>query len=159
MDLPIPDCIDEIDSFDAYYSNVHIDQSSLFIPYINLGLSNHPLNPGDHLKSLDFAYMVFHGLSYVKVHKAILLGNRNPTSQIYYFGGINLDSSADLVDFEIACEVAYLHALATSRLSDSIWVPVESPMRNLDQAMVAAFFCGEMMPESIRQLVESRSAG
>ena len=47
--------------------------------------------------------------------------------------------------------------IAAPRLSDTIWISVESPLRNLDQAQVASFFRGEMMPESIRQLVTNRS--
>jgi hypothetical protein len=101
--------------------------------------------------------MVFLGLRYLKVQRGALLGEKGEASDIFYFGGINLDPSADLVDFEIECDSAFLRPLATTRLSDTIWVPVESPLRNLDQAWVAAFFRGEMMPESIRQLVANRS--
>jgi len=157
MNQRIPDGVDEIDSFDAYYSNVYVDQRNLVIPYIDLGVTNHPLHRGDRLKYLDFAYMVFLGLRYLKVQRGVLLGEKGEASDIFYFGGINLDPSADLVDFEIECDSAFLRTLATTRLSDTIWVPVESPLRNLDQAKVAAFFRGEMMPESIRQLVTNRS--
>jgi hypothetical protein len=134
MNQPIPDGVDEIDSFDAYYSNVYLDQRNLVIPYIDLGVTNHPLHRGDRLKYLDFAYMVFLGLRYLKVQRGVLSGDKGEASKIFYFGGINL----------------------TTRLSDTVWVPVESPLRNLDQAKVAAFFRDEMMPESIRQLVTNR---
>jgi hypothetical protein len=157
MNQRIPDGVDEIDSFDAYYSNVYVDQRNLVIPYIDLGVTNHPLHRGDRLKYLDFAYMVFLGLRYLKVQSGVLLGKKGEASHIFYFGGINLDPSADLNDFEIECGSAFLQPHATTRLSDIIWVPIESPLRNLDQAKVAAFFRGEMMPESIRQLVANRS--
>jgi hypothetical protein len=157
MNQLIPDGVDEIDSFDAYYSNVYLDQKNLVIPYINLGVSRHPLHRGDRLEYLDFAYMVFLGLRYLKVQRGVLLGENGEGSHIFYFGGFNLDPSSDLVAFEIECESAFLQSLATTSLSDTIWVPVESPLRNLDQGKVAAFFRGEMMPEFIRQLVANRS--
>jgi len=157
MDQPIPDGVDEIDSFDAYYSNVYLDRRNLVIPYIDLGVANHPLHRGDRLQYLDFAYMVFLGLRYLKVQRGVLLGEKGEAGHTFYFGGSNLDPSADLVDFEIDCDSAFLQSLATTRLSDTIWVPVESPLRNLDQAKVVAFFRDEMMPESIRQFVANRS--
>jgi hypothetical protein len=157
MDQPIPDGVDEIDSFDAYYSNVYLDRRNLVIPYIDLGVANHPLHRGDRLQYLDFAYMVFLGLRYLKVQRGVLLGQKGEAGHTFYFGGSNLDPSTDLVDFEIECDSAFLQSLATTRLSDTIWVPVESPLRNLDQAKVVAFFRDEMMPESIRQFVANRS--
>jgi hypothetical protein len=166
MGQPIPDGVDEIHSFEAYYSKFHLDERNLVIPYIGLGIRNHPLHRGGEMKYLDFAYMVFLGLSYLKVQREVLLGDvktevllgeKGEASHILYFGGINLDPSADLGEFEVGCDSAFLQPLAMTRLSDTIWVAVDSPLRNLDQAKVAAFFRGEMMPESIRQLVENRS--
>jgi hypothetical protein len=121
MDQSIRDGVDEIDSFEAYYSNVYLDQRNLVIPYIDLGVSKHPLHRGDRLKHLDFAYMVFLGLRYLKVKRGVLLGEKGEASDIFYFGGINLDPSADLVDFEIECDSAFLRPFATTRLSGTIW--------------------------------------
>jgi hypothetical protein len=157
VDQMIFECVDEIDSFEAYYSNVHLDKRNLVVPYIDLGVATHPLHRGDDLRFLDFAYMVFLGLRYLKVNRSVLLGEKGENSRILYFGGTSLDSSVDLGEYEIECDNAFLLPLATSRLSDTIWVPIESPLRNLDEATVAAFFRGEMMPDSIRQLVATQS--
>lgn len=157
MDQPIPDGVDEIDSFEACYSNVYLDQRNLVIPYINLGVGKHPLHRGADLKYLDFAYMVFLGLRYLKVQRGILLGQKDEASHFLYFGGTNLDPSADFVDFEIECDKAFLRPLATSRLSDTTWVQSLRNFGTLGQARIAAFFRGEMMPESIRQLLATRT--
>jgi hypothetical protein len=153
MEQPIFEGVDEIDSFDSFYSNVYFDKATLVMPYINLGLGKHPLNPGERLKFLDFAYVVFLGLRYLKAQKGVILGEKDHASSILCFGGFNMDSSPDLIDLEVGCEFAYLQPLRDSRLSDTFWVPVESATRNLDETTVTAFFRGDCMPESIRQLM------
>jgi hypothetical protein len=153
MEQPIFECVEETDSFDSFYANVYFDKTTLVIPYINLGLGDHPLNPGKRLRFLDFAYVVFLGLHYLKVRKGVLIGGRELAGPILYFGGFNMDLPPDLIDFEIGCETAYLQPRRNSRLSDTFWVPVESPARNLDEEEVSEFFLGHSMPESIRQLV------
>ena len=152
MTQPITEGVNEIDSFDAYYSNVHISEMTLIVPYINLGLSRHPLNREERLKYIDFAYLVCRGLRYLKVQRGVLRGRRETAGALLYFGGFHMDEAADLIDFEIGCELSYLLPLPDSRIADTCWIPVESPKKNLDAGQVKAFFGGERMPESIRNM-------
>jgi hypothetical protein len=141
-------------SSEAYYSNVYFDKSKLVIPYINFGFLDDAVNPrSDRAVFADFAYLVCLGLKYLKVDSGVLLGRREDGDRILHFGGSQLDGPPELIDFEVVCRSAYVQLLPDSRLSDSIWVAVDSPLRNLDAEMVSAFFRGERMPESIRQLL------
>lgn len=153
MQEPIFEGVDEIDSFDAYYSNVHLGGAILIVPYVNLGLSRHPLNRDFELKYLDFAYLVCQGLRYLRVQAGVLVGKEEDAGPVLHFGGFNLGTQAGYNDFEIGCESAYLQPLDKSRLSETGWFPVECPKRNLDPADAEAFFRGEWMPLAVKQLL------
>lgn len=141
-------------SSEAYYSNVYFNNSILIIPYINLGFIEHPLNPrSDRAVFADFAYLVCLGLKYLKVQAGVLLGNPEEAEHILYFGGLQMDGPPELIDFEIECQSAYVLLLPESRLSDTCWIAVDAPSRNLDAEEVSAFFRGERMPRSIHQLM------
>jgi hypothetical protein len=141
-------------SSEAYYANVYFDRSKLIIPYVNLGFIEHPLNPrSDRAVFVDFAYLVCLGVKYLKVQAGVLLGRREDAERIRHFGGSQMDGPPELIDFEIGCDLAYVQLLPDSRLSESVWIAVDSPARNLDARSVTAFFRGERMPESIRQLM------
>ncbi|QDU27774.1 hypothetical protein ETAA8_28650 [Anatilimnocola aggregata] len=155
MDERIYDIGEAAHSSEAYYSNVYFDNSNLVIPYVNFGLVEHPLNPrSDRAIYVDFAYILCTGLVYLKVLSGVLLGRREDAGHILYFGGLQMDGPPELIDFEVGCKSAYVYLLPDSRLSNSIWVAVDGPLRNLDAETVAAFFRAERMPESIRRFMD-----
>jgi len=141
---------------EGYYANVYFDQCTLVIPYINFGFLEDAVNPqSDRAVFADFAYLVCIGLKYLRVQEGILLGQSICAENILYFGGFQMDGPPELIDFEVECQSAYVQLLPDSRLSDSIWVAVDSPLRNVDVETVKAFFRGDRMPGSIRRLVSN----
>ena len=123
---------------------MYFSKSTLIIPYINFGFLEDAVNPrSDRAVFADFAYLVCLGLKYLKVQTGVLLGRREEAERILHLGGFQMDGPPELIDFEIGCQSAYVQLLPDSRLSDSIWVAVDSPLRNLDTETVAAFFRGD----------------
>lgn len=152
------DSIDEIHSFDARYKNVIFRNNNLIVPYINLGVSNHPLNKENKLKFLDYSYMVFIDVYYLKVYlkKPYLVIDQGKPTVKYSFGGDYLDYDIMIYnDMEISCSEAYLQTLEFTNISDEMWMPFntkEFPM-NMNETIVEAFFNNSFMPKNIHELI------
>jgi hypothetical protein len=151
--------IEEINSFESYYKNVIFRNNNLIIPYMNLGVSEHPLNRTKELKHLDYAYMVFENVSYLSVYiskKRYIVCDQIRDLK-YYFGGSYYDlDSCIFNDMEICSNQAYLHTIQSSRLSSDRWIPDvnRSFPLNTDLNINEQFFIGEFMPEIIKSLIE-----
>ena len=153
--------IEEIHSFDAFYSHVVLRNNNLVIPYINLGISLHPANPTSELMFFNFAYMVFTEVSYLDIflerrrYKVLDRGKKMNVS--YHFGGTYLDyEEAIFNDMEICSEEAYLQIVPTSQLSKEMWMPSPRPgfERNIDIEEMNSFFNVEYFPANIKELVK-----
>lgn len=147
--------IQEIHSADAYYKNVLLQGDNLIIPYINLGISNHPLNDSERLAFLDYAYMVFKGVFYLDV---FVSGNRynvierNALKEKYHFGGTYLDEQSKIFnDLTVSCEDACLCTLDFTKISDTEWVPIHTRNFevNLEREFVDLFFQNIYFPKEI----------
>lgn len=152
------DNIDEIHSFDARYKNVIFRNNNLIVPYINLGISNHPLNKNDKLKYLDYSYMVFINVTYLKVFlgKPYIVIDQDSSTTKYYFGGDYLDYDRRIYnDMEIACSEAYLQTTEITNISNEMWMPFDTINfpNNMNETDVKGFFNNVYMPENIKQLI------
>ncbi len=151
--------IEEIDSSEARYKNVIFKNNNLIIPYINLAVSNHPLNDSGNNLFLDYSYMVFLDVTYltvfIRANRYIVVDikkNEDP----FYFGGVYLDYEGYIYnDLEICCKKAYLRTLPFTQLSFDMWVHSESQIlnKNMNSSSVEKFFEGIYMPIEIRQLI------
>ncbi len=151
--------VDEIHSFDAYYKNVIFYNNNLLIPYINLGISNHPLNETSSLQFLDYSYMVFENVKALSVYicnKRYSVNEFNSFRNYpkYNFGGEYLDYNASIFnDLEIFSEKAFLVKLETTKISDKMWVfNPKLKYLNIDLEYAKGFFDFVYLPESIKEL-------
>ncbi len=147
--------MEELDSFDSYYRNVVFNKKNLIIPYVNLGVSEHPLNEEVKLKFIDLSYIVFIDVKYLKVYQERELVATDMEMPSLYFGGANLDDKSFFWDMEIKCEKAFLQILDVSRLSEKMWIPVSNAelKKNLDDKLTEEFFGGKKMPTNIKKLI------
>lgn len=157
----IYDAIDEIDSFESQYKNVILRNNNLVVPYINIGLSNHPLHDyKGKLRFIDFSYIVLLNVSYLK----IFIGNPycvidlKKTDTVYYFGGEYLDYGKKIFnDIEVCCTQCYLQTLEFSRLGEENehWISsdISTYKQNMDSVLVNDFFEHKYVPENIRKLI------
>jgi hypothetical protein len=151
--------IEEIHSFDAAYKSVVLRNNNLVIPYINLGVSNHPLYKSEKgLQFIDYAYMVFRDVFYLSVYigrRYNVIGTKKGEETLY-FGGKYLESDSCIFnDLEICCREVYLQTLDFTQLSSAIWIPFPTPKfsTNMQAKMVENFFSGKLMPESVKNLI------
>ena len=119
--------VGEIDSFDGKYRSVVLRNNNLIIPYINLGISGHPLNQSENgLQFIDYAYMIFRDVFFLSVYigrRYNVIGTKRKEEALY-FGGNYLESEECIFnDMEICCREAYLETLEFTRLSSTMWVP------------------------------------
>ncbi|MEP2023631.1 MAG: hypothetical protein ABJH98_10930 [Reichenbachiella sp.] len=137
MKLIYDNYLNEIHSFDSYYGEIVIESDSLTIPYINLGVSEHPLNEGKDLKFINKAYMVFEDV--VSFDEQFSLDEYKGTLTLY-FGGYNL-KEREHKEFKVVCNRAYLNLLEESEMSHKMWVPINTPnlKSNMDKEDVQNF--------------------
>ena len=152
--------VEEIHSFDAKYKNVIFRNNNLIVPYLNLGVSNHPLHIEKRgMTYIDFSYMVFEGISFLRVFITkpyIVIELKNQVNHLY-FGGDYLDYESKIYnDMEIGCSDASLHILEVTKFSKKMWTLSDTQdfKRNTDSKFVMDFFDHKFIPEKIRQLVE-----
>jgi hypothetical protein len=127
-----------IHSFDGFYKNVRFKNGTLIIPYINLAIVNHELNPGEKLKFINFSYLIFEQVSYLTVYldKNYVIIDEGETDVKFHAGGTYLDYDTHVYnDNEICCANAILKTVEGSMLSSEMWIPFDTP--NLPRNMSA----------------------
>ena len=151
--------VDEIHSFDANYKNVIFYNNNLLIPYVNLGISNHPLNTTSTLQFLDFSYMIFKNIKFLSVYicnkrSIVIKSNLFLKYPKYNFGGEYLDYNTSIFnDLEIHCESAFLQILETTKISDKMWVlKPNSDYIYINEEYTKIFFDFIYLPENIRKI-------
>jgi len=102
--LIFQDKLDEISSFESYFGKIIFNSEKMLIPYINLGISEHALNLQSKMMYIDYCYVVFVNIIYLKINNNLmkndLLGKYDPKNSIY-LGGDDLIGNQDVVDFEV----------------------------------------------------------
>ncbi len=137
---------DSIDTVNSYRGNLHSYDSYVVIPHINLGVSDHPLNDSPSLKYINFCYLLFEGVSSIndtnKVVAKLISEEIRLEQKYYYVGGINIESNEGDKEFEIECSRAYLVLKEDSKITSTMWIPIETPRfkPNLLPEDVSAFF-------------------
>ena len=59
MKLIYSEKIEEIDTFESAFKYFYLNADNLILPIINIGISEHPLNPEKKMKYLDKCLLVF----------------------------------------------------------------------------------------------------
>jgi len=114
--------IDELDTFEAHF-DYQIIPNGLILRYLNLGVSEHPLNPTTKLKYIDYSYLLFSKIVSIKGNFPTNLDLPNLESielPNYFFGGTWIHDSRHR-EFSIICENTSLHLLVDSSMSDFKW--------------------------------------
>jgi hypothetical protein len=141
---------DALDTFDGYYSNVFIRNCIVIIPYINLGIAEHPLNMDTNLSFIDYSYVVCKGVRLIATQTGPI-SEAEVGSYVWYFGGTPMDECY-LPDIAIVCESVSLHTLPTSRIAKHQW-HLRGPNRNVESDAAQEFFRGAMMPDCLKRLM------
>lgn len=153
--------LEELHTFESLYQNVLFKNNNLVIPYINLGISQHELNPSEKMKYIDFSYVVLVNIRYLDVYlekTRYLVVGENTSGPKLHLGGIYGDyGHAIFNDMSVICESGFVHTLQNAHMSEEMWTvrsdPGGDPNFFLDQSKKEAFFSHQRMPLEVRELI------
>jgi len=130
--------LDEIQPLEAFYAQIVKTDGAITIPYINLGVSEHPLHWGKDVRYINKSLLVFVGV--VTFEEKFKIEDASGLLTLY-FGGVDI-AKRGYREFKVVCKKAYLQLVADSKLSPQMWIPVDTPnfRPNMDEAEVKAFF-------------------
>ncbi len=152
---------DEVDTFEAFYKNVIFRNNVIVIPYVNSGVSYHPLNPSKEHLLINKVYVVCTDACINKVNGEVtnLCKNYNlSSSKKISLSGVDIDKNKH-IELEILCQKVFLQTLPDSKMRKEFWIPINTPnlLSNLDQDDTEDFFNHVQMPENIKQLLSPAS--
>jgi len=155
MNIIFEDKFDEIDTFEAFFKVFFLKGDRLLIPYINVGVSNHPLNPSEELLHLDFCYVICLDIALIKCNSEIILDNtlgKVGTYDFVYLGGTNLNENVN-VEYQVLCRKAFIQILENTKMLASFWIPPrQNVISNMSSFQIESFFSLEDLPPNISQL-------
>jgi hypothetical protein len=150
------EAFDEVVTFEAYFKEYVISNEGLIIPYINIGVSNHPLNESNELMHLNYSYVVCKGIALVKLNGKMILDNMElqfGEFKITYLGGVNLKTQEGC-EFQVLCKKAYLQTVSRTVMRKNFWIPVNRPTlkSNMDIAEAEPFLSLQMLDKDQIQI-------
>ena len=155
------DKLDEIVTQEAFYNELIIKNDRLIIPYINLGLSDHPLNESSVLKYLNYCYIICNDVVMVKKNNDVFYENNGlnfDEYRFFYFTGVNLKNlDKGMHEFTVLCKSAFLQILNNTMLKNQFWRPIDSEFEkaNMKSEELNLFFKGDLMPSDLKRLIEN----
>lgn len=154
------DCSEEIDTSESYRGDLYEVDNDIIIPCINVGVSECLLNASKQLNYIDYCYLVFKDVTSVEVNASpkLLSGIFDKAKKLLYIGAVNITSDHRQGELEIECDNMYLVLKSDSKLSDQMWIPIQTPYLtpNLSEKEVQKFFTeplGFVYDNVIKQLV------
>ncbi len=126
--------IDEIHTFEAYRGGIFKKDNDILIPFINIGVSKHPLNNSKTLQFIDYSYLLFEEVISLEWSIGYI------DEELFYIGAQNIISDEQR-EIAIKCKRVSLVLKAESKLSPNMWIPVDTPnfRPNLDKKYVDSF--------------------
>ena len=103
--------------------------------------------------------MIFIDIDYLKVYlnKPYIVIDAGKESEHFYFGGDYWDCDKKIFnDMEIGCSNAFLQTLEISQLSNTMWMPFDTPNfpKNMNSETVESFFNHYFMPLNMKELID-----
>jgi hypothetical protein len=146
----------QIDTFDSFYGNVFSNNDTLVIPYINLGISEHYLNPSSSLMYINKSYLILQGIVFFKENHEIKINQSNSLDS-FYLGGTNTIPSNSIFEFEIKSKSCIIQLIDTSSISESRWLPIQtkSSKPNMDIKDSYSFLNDAKLPDFIAQILNT----
>lgn len=149
--------LDEVDTFESFYKNVIDKKGVIIFPYINAGISYHPMNPTKEHLVVDRSYIVCINACVKKVNGLEVdacrhLNLDNPI--VLLLSGVNLETDRH-TELTILCKEAYWETLPDSQIRKEYWIPAQTPNSppNMDINIVNDFFGHKYLPDDIKRLI------
>lgn len=133
--------INGLHSFDSFFKINVIKEALMIISFLNIGISNHPLNNSPKIKFIDRSRLLVRNIHYLKINHEILV-NSESNFDSYYLGGYNILARRHN-EIEIKAETIELELPGDYRLSTSDWLTLED-LDNHNRDDLLSFFCLEL---------------
>ena len=121
--------MDEIHSFESFFGRIFNENNDIKIPFVNLGISDHPVNPSNELKYIDKSYLVFKDVASISENYDVS-AVEDTSFVTYYFGGLDMEGIHR--EFQVKCKNAYLELTNDYRLSSTMWQPSRMNTKDLN---------------------------
>ena len=140
MSKKILDKIDELNTFDSYYVSSKVD-NSLVLYFINVGVSEHPLNTSKQKKYIDRSYIVCENLHAFNINYNFINVKGVDNLQPYYFGGWDL-LKGQHTEIELVAERVSLILPDDVQIRFEPFYPIDTPnfKQNMSTEALIKFF-------------------
>lgn len=86
--------MDNVDTFESYYMDLYLSQNQLLIPYVNVGIFDHPINPLSlqQMKHLNRSYLLFNEVAVILKNGQLIHAStvKEGFYQVFSCGGISI---------------------------------------------------------------------
>lgn len=142
--------IHDLHTFDSYFTVKFFDSTTIVFAYVNVGISEHLLNPQREMLYIDRCYIVIQETTYLKVNNNVIIGRYNNNIPTVYLGGTDLKSSKFNGEIEIQSKTGFMYIFNDTKMSRyfASWIPIDTPnfKKNID---ADTFLFGEDLPDDI----------
>lgn len=140
--IELKGAIEEVNFYVSYLGKMVIIDDALVLFSINLGISEHSINPELQEKYIDYSIVLFQGVSsfIVPSEKLTIYNSHAKATEKFYFGGTNLGSMTH-VEYELEARNATVLVNEDYQLNSSYWVPIQTPKLppNMNQEVLQEF--------------------
>ncbi|WP_129020200.1 hypothetical protein [Edaphocola flava] len=156
MKLVFEKNIDELDTFESFFGQIEKNKSNLIIPYLNLGISNHELNPSKKIQYIDYAYIIAQELLFFKIDQIVVVNKLNDKynyKESVFLGGESLIENQKVYDIELQAKHIFLQINENYQIREEPWLPVDTPKypKNMDFDKVDQFIYNRSIPENVKK--------
>ena len=119
------DFIEELYVAEMFSGQIFIESKQILIPCINIGVSEHPLNPEKDLKYIDFSYLFFDeviSLEFNKIYTQI----EDILENTFFMDTYDILKN-DSYQIEIRCKRISFIPSEKYRISKKMWTPIKTP--------------------------------
>lgn len=130
--------IDELDSYESFIGHIYKVENLIVFPYVNLAVSNHPLNKSEKLMYIDRSYLVFGDVELFSESDIELFTKTTQAKYDLCHGGISI-IDLSFKEFIIECNNCALFLFNNSKIRTEQWVPIdtETQTKNMTEQDIA----------------------
>lgn len=127
------EAIDELDSYESFIGHIYEVENLIVFPYVNLAVSNHPLNKSEQLMYVDRSYLVFGGVERFSETDTELFSKTTQARYHLCHGGISI-IDLRFKEFIIEYNNCALFLFNDSKIRTEPWVPIDTETRTQNMA-------------------------
>jgi len=130
--------IDELDSYESFIGHIYKVENLIVFPFVNLAVSNHPLNKSEQLMYIDRSYLVFGDVERFSESDAELFSKTIQARYHLCHGGVSI-LDLRFKEFIIECNNCSLFLFNNSMIRTEQWVPIdtETQTKNMTEQDIA----------------------